>query len=285
MRRWGAADDYDHGHWAAATLPLTFSYDSGLVTQRGIFPMYGDIVRTADFVHARGMLLTANFNGDEVRTLSFVGADRIDYFGLEQGLDDRVTPEMSADQFAMLKRTMAFQRPVSTLDQRVGRGQLGPEQAERRLQENLFYGIFMGAWDGAAEADGRAGAATWTAAPYRALWIRYAPWFDQLASAGWEPVTEATSSTADVWVERFGSLDEGDGLFLTLRNESDRDRDATITLDEAGLGGSGPLDGVEELTGSRLTVTASPDGRTASVRVAVPAGSTRLVMLRPPGSG
>src|SRR5207248_10272684 len=29
MRRWGAADDYDRRHWAAAIEPLTFSYDSG----------------------------------------------------------------------------------------------------------------------------------------------------------------------------------------------------------------------------------------------------------------
>jgi hypothetical protein len=283
MRRWGAADDYDREHWAAASLPLTFSYDSGLVVDRGIFPMYGDIVRTADFVHARGMLLSANFNGDEIRALSFVGADRIDYFGLEQGLEDRVTPEMTVDQFAMLKRSMAFQRPVSTLDQKAGQGLLSPAEVERRLQENLFYGIFMGAWDGASEADGMAGAASWTAAPYRAKWERYAPWFDQLARAGWEPVTDATSSNANVWVERFGSA-AGGALFLTLRNQTEQDQEATVTVDSAALGVSGGLEASEQLTGAALTVTRAPDGLTASVHLNVPADATRLLRLELPGS-
>jgi hypothetical protein len=284
MRRWGAADDYDRGHWAAAALPLTFSYDSGLVTERGIFPMYGDIVRSADYAHARGMLLSANFNGDEVRALSFVGADRIDYFGLEQGLDDRVTPEMTEDQFAMLKRSMAWQRPVSTLDQRAGRGQLSPADVERRLQENLFYGIFMGAWDGASEADGAAGAAAWTAAPYRGLWARYAPWFDQLARAGWQPVTDATSSDPAVWVERFGTAADG-AVYFTVRNQSATDRDTTVTVDLGALGATAVARAVEELTGAALSAADGASGTSASFRVTVPAGATRLLRLDVAASG
>jgi hypothetical protein len=283
MRRWGAADDYDPRHWAAATMPLTFSYDSGLPAERGIFPMYGDVVRTADFVHARDMLLSANFNGDEVRALSFVGADRIDYFGLEQGLDDRATPEMSVDQFAMLKRTMADRRPVSTLDQRAGQGALSLAEVDRRLQENLFYGIFMGAWDGAAEADGRAGTATWTAAPYRALWARYAPWFEQLATAGWEPVTDATSSNATVWVERFGS-GSGGVVYLTLHNATGEGQRTAVTVDLDALGLPPGMAAVEEITGARIAVTGSSVGQARTASFVVPANGTRLLRIEPAGS-
>src|SRR5439155_25607400 len=251
MRRWGAADDYDRSHWAAATIPLTFSYDSGQVVERGIFPMFGEIVRSADFAHARGMLLSANFNGDEARALSFVGADQIDFFGLEQGLQDRATKDVSADQFAMLKRTMADQRPVSTLDHKVGRGLVSTAEVERRLQQNLFYGIFMGAWNARVEADGGSAWPTWTDPADTALWSRYAALFRELASAGWQPVTDARSSNPNVWVERFGSLADR-SLRLTLRNETPTEQDTTITVDlsPAGLGPAPSLRGFEELTRS-----------------------------------
>ena len=38
QRRWAGTDDYHRAHWAVADVPLTFSYDSGLVVDRLIFP-------------------------------------------------------------------------------------------------------------------------------------------------------------------------------------------------------------------------------------------------------
>jgi hypothetical protein len=141
----------------------------------------------------------------------------------------------------------------------------------------------MGAWDGAAEADGRAGTATWTAAPYRALWARYAPWFEQLATAGWEPVTDATSSNAAVWVERFGP-GPGGAVYLTLRNPTANDERTAVTVDLAALGLPPGVAAVEELTGARIAMTGSSNGQARSASVVVPANSTRVLRVEPTGS-
>lgn len=242
MRRWAAVDDYSRKNWSAAEMPLTFSYDSGGVTQRGIFGMYAQMRRLAAFLHRRRMILSSNFNAGEARAGGYIGADQIDFFGVEGGLPERGTipgVDTNADRFAMLKRTLAYHRPVSTLDTHIAGTNVGIRDVTRRLQQNLFYGIFPGAWRGPAEADDHQKEATWSRPDRRAVYARYTPLFRALAAAGWEPVTRARSSNPRVWVERFGSLRKGD-LHLTLRNETARRQDYELQIelrrqDDAGL--------------------------------------------------
>jgi hypothetical protein len=279
MRRWGAADDYDRAHWALASEPLTFSDDTGQVVERGLFEMYPNIAATAAFAHRHGMFVSANFNADATRAGGDVGADLIDYFGLEQGLEARAAHGQTIDQFAMLKRTLADDRPVSTLDASIGRNRLSAARIDETLQCNLFYGIFAGAWNPAAEADGQARETTWTSSADAGLWARYTPLFRNLDAAGWRPITDATSSNAAVWVERFGSL-SARNLFLTLRNDTDSPQLATITIHEDALGGSiGAV--AEVLTGSRLrtTLATAAGGRTVAVAVRIPPRSTRVLRV------
>jgi hypothetical protein len=205
-----------------------------------------------------------------------MGADRIDYFGLEQGLVDRVTPFVTLDQFAMLKRTLAYQRPVTTLDHKVGLGELSLEEVDRRLQQNLFYGIFPGAWNFVIEADGGAGFPTWTQDRYRALWAPYVPIFRDLAAAGWEPVTWAWSSNGNVWVERFGWPGDGD-LHLTLHNETAVPQSLALTVDLAELGPIPSAGAVERVTGRHLTLARDASGALGTIMLTVPATSTRVV--------
>jgi Carbohydrate binding domain len=280
MRRWGAADDYDRRHWAAARIPLTFSYESGLPVVRGIFPMHDHIRELASFVHDRGMLLTANFNATETQTLGFVGADHIDYFGLEQGLADRARPGMSSDQFAMIKRTLAYQRPVSTLDHLIGQGKLGSEEIERRLQQNLFYGMFSGAFDAKTEAEATDDRATWSTSENAKLWALYAPLIKEIAVAGWHPVTDAWSSNSRVWLERFGSLATGD-LHLAVRNETGAVQRFSLTVDIASLHADPAKDlrAVEEITGVSLGIAANHSGGVAVLTMSVPPRSTRLLAI------
>src|SRR5207249_5868780 len=163
------------------------------------------IKEMAMFVRERRMMLTANFNASESQTLGFVGADHIDFFGLEQGLADRARPGTSVDRFAMMKRTLAYQRPVSTLDHLIGQAKLDAGTIERRLQENLFYGIFAGAFDAETEADATGTQVTWSTPANAKLWARYEPLIKQVAVAGWQPVTDAWSSNPRVGLERCGS--------------------------------------------------------------------------------
>jgi len=275
MRRWGAADDYDRAHWAAAQMPLTFSYDSGLVTERGVFPMYDRIRALGAFLHSRGMILSANYNAGEAASEGFVGADQIDYFGLEQGLQDRATGSATADQFAMVKRTVADQRPVSTLDHKMGNGQLSATQIEGRLQQNLFYGIYSGAFNTRLEADAKGSTVTWSTPANAALWGRYSPLFRQLGEAGWQVVTDAVSSNSNVWVERFGSLAQGHLLF-TVRNNSSSAQSYTLALELGALGAASnfPLSVQEEVTGASVRLNASGGG--ATFAATIPPQSTRV---------
>jgi hypothetical protein len=280
MRRWGAADDYDRRHWAAARLPLTFSYESGQVVVRGIFPMYDRISEMARFARDRGMLLTANFNASETQTLGFVGADHIDYFGLEQGLADRARPGMSSDQFAMLKRTLAYQRPVSTLDHLIGQGKLDMREIERRLQQNLFYGMFAGAFDADTEAGATGHEVTWSTPENAKLWARYTPLIKQLGVAGWQPITDAWSSNSKVWLERYGSLATRD-LHLAIRNETKTAQRFSLTVDIAALHAdpAKELRAVEEITGVSLRIIANRSGGVAVLTMSIPARSTRLLAI------
>jgi hypothetical protein len=275
MRRWGAADDYDRAHWAAAQIPLTFSYDSGLVAERGIFTVYDRIRALGAFLHARGKILSANFNSGEAQTEGLVGADQIDYFGLEQGLQDRADAAATADQFAMVKRTVADQRPVSTLDHKIGNGLLTAAQIEQRLQQNLFYGIFSGAFNTLLEADAKGDTVTWSTASNAALWGRYAPIFRQLDQAGWEVLTDALSSNPNVWVERFGSLARGD-LFFTVRNDTNSPQNYTLAIDVRALAApvANRLSAREEVTGTSVILSTGANG--VAISAVIPPHSTRV---------
>ncbi|HEX8100122.1 MAG TPA: hypothetical protein VF660_07975, partial [Actinomycetota bacterium] len=257
MRRWGAADDYWRDHWRSATEPLTFSDDSGLVVQRGVFPMYRHIAETADFAHRRGMILSANFNADLTRACGWIGADQIDYFGIEQGLAARARTG-TADRFALWKRTLAYQRPVSTLDARIGGGRLSSAEVDAALQQNLFYGIFAGAWNPKTEAGASGEKSPWTDDEFATVWARYTPLFRKLARAGWEPVTYARASDPAVWVERFGGGRPGP-VFFTLRNETKAARPYRLAIDLSALNPTGPMPRVAFDELGRRRIALSPD--------------------------
>ncbi len=268
-RRWGAVCDFDRTHWARATIPLTFSYANGEPCQLGVLSMHAQIERVSDLLRARGMILSANFNGGVDRALGWMGADRIDYFGIEQGLPDRAGGIDHVDPLALLKRTLASSRPVTSLDSRIAEGELGPEQIEARTNQALFYGIFPGAWLREENEDGQT-EASWSTPANRALFASYAPLFRDLAAGGWEPVTHARCGDADVWVERFGSAPE---VYLTIRNETDAPRTCALRVNVGALGfTSNP--GVDVLLGPEAVPAGSDvielgveGGRTVVIRL------------------
>ena len=59
----------------------------------------------------------------------------------------------------------------------------------------------------------------------RVLFQKYVPLCKRIAEAGWEPIPQARSSDAKVYVERFGER------YLTIFNDSTESRTAIITLD------------------------------------------------------
>ena len=272
-RRWG--EDYSREHWATADVPLTFSYESGEVTEKLIFAMYEHLEKMADFLHDRDMLLTANFNGNEVNALNYLGADLIDYYGVEQGLEQRVGAVwgVTADSFALNKRVMAYQKPISTLDTEIGNGKFSLAQMEAKIQRSLFYGIFPGARGQITRTKG-----WWSDEGLREVYARYSPLLEELAVAGWEPVTNARSSNPDVWLERFGYASKNN-LHLTIRNDTESNHDYTLTvdLDTDGLKSVRNLTAREMVVDETIDVELSSDGTQATLSGTIPAGSTRMV--------
>jgi hypothetical protein len=270
MRRWGAQDDYSRRHWAAALEPLTFSYDSGLVADRISFTDYGQIVREADYLHGRGMILTANFNGSEARAGAWFGANKIDYFGIEQGLTEKTGANdryVTQDGFAMYKRTLAHDRPVTTFDTLIGQGLLSTAEVERRLRVNLFYGIYPGF-----------GGSALTEKVHR-LYLHYVPIFRAIDAAGWEPVTSARATDPRVWLERYGSLASGP-LYVAVRNETNVARRYTVHVDLLGAGG--PVSGLvgrELVRDSPVAIAVGSEGQTATFRGTIGARGTHVVRL------
>jgi hypothetical protein len=130
------------------------------------------------------------------------------------------------------------------------------EMVERYFQVALFYGIYPSMFSHNASED-----RYWDDPALverdRDLFIQYIPLIRSLGQAGWEPVTHATSSDAEVYVERFG---DGPSFFLTVRNTAAEQRTANLVIEAEplSLSGTTDLDFVDSLTGA--TVAATADG-------------------------
>jgi len=99
-----------------------------------------------------------------------------------------------------------------------------PELVERYMQRSLAYGMFPGFFSHNASE----GAYFTRPELYnrdRPLFKKYVPLCQQVAQAGWEPVTGARSSDDKVYVERFGDR------YLTVFNDSSERRTATVRLE------------------------------------------------------
>lgn len=90
---------------------------------------------------------------------------------------------------------------------------------------------------------------------FRDLYLEFVPVVEQLSSAGWEPVTLARSSDAQVRVERYGRLADAN-LAFACRNTADQRRRCRVILDQAlGLGQTAAgLEARDLLTGRPVRV-------------------------------
>jgi len=102
------------------------------------------------------------------------------------------------------------------------------------------------------------------------LYNAFIPILRQLGQAGWEPVTHAEATDAEVWLERFGTGEKG--LFFTVYNPTETDKTVGLTVDRASLGCTGDLP-LTELPGGRKL------GRDDLARLPVPAKSLRVIRI------
>ena len=128
------------------------------------------------------------------------------------------------------------------------------ELTEKYMKRCLAYGMFPGFFSANASTK------TYFSQPAlynrdRPLFKKYMPLIKRAAEAGWRPVTQATSSNAKVYVERWGEK------LLTVFNDSAEKQASEITLDGASPSPAKELvrGGNVAWAGNKTTLTLEPE--------------------------
>ncbi len=230
-----AAENFRREHWATADIPLVPSFHDGGVAQLAGFAHLELYQAIAEAMHSRGKLTLANtFPYTHLFT-----AHLFDVLGAGEGADIEAFHDAARLSFC---RALAYHKPVSHMNYAYFHPDTPPEARERGLQRNLLYGV----WPGSGNVGDPA-----QIEPLRPLYRRYMPLFRALATAGWEPIPEASAQPEHVLVERFGQLEQGP-LYLVVHNPSAESAAATVRLQGALAKGSWPAALRDEVTGEEL---------------------------------
>jgi hypothetical protein len=223
--------NYRREHFRKATIPLVFDSD-GRVCQYAMFDMVEFAKVVAERMWARGGMTFANGTPHGFPW----GAAWLDVMGTEAawasswGTFGEYIGEPASD--FNYWRAMCYQRPyLMLLNTRYDLWK--PEWVELYMKRCVAYGVFPSMFSHNASED-----------PYwrnralynrdRPLFKKYIPVVQALNAAGWEPLTEARSDNAKVYVERYGKAPGA--IYLTIYNDSQEVQKATVAVDAAALG-------------------------------------------------
>jgi len=219
--------DFRREHWRDARVPLVFDPANGRCAQALIFGTHEFVQECARRMHERGRLMFAN--GALWRYIQF--APLLDVMGTETNwlADGELRPE--PDELMMLRRALCYHKPYCLL-MNSDYTKFPREYTERYFKRCLFYGIFPGFFSHNA-----ADAPYWaTPSLYerdRELFKRYMPLIQEIARAGWEPLTWARSDDPRVYVERYGPKDGA--IYFTVMNSGERSCRTRVTADMGAL--------------------------------------------------
>ena len=224
LEGWGFLQNWRREHWKAADLPLTYDTRTKKPVLLNVMSTYEFTSHVADWMRSEGKLLMANSVPHRFPWL----ANPLDVMGTETNWlrNDRFAPP-SAD-YMYLKRTMAWHKPYMFL-MNTHYDDFGPKLVEQYMQRCLFYGMFPGFFSEDASSNPYFGNPKWYNRD-RHLFRKYLPVIQQMAEAGWQPVTLAQTDDPAVWVERFGKTPETE-LYFTVMNTADKSTQTTLTLD------------------------------------------------------
>lgn len=214
-------DNFRRDHWRYANIPLVASYIAKAPAQLHAFACYEFAQQVAERMKARGKLVMGNTFRPEMawfcHLLDMIGAGESSFCGL------------AGDDHYWYLRTYAYRKPLSWMDYSFVKRDTPWEDKERGMHRCLFYAVHpgTGAFSNPAEYE-----------PSRPLFRFYEPLIIWLDEAGWEPVTEASTDTPAVLVERYGP---GSGkyagiVFLSLRNAGKNDGAVQVRLSPRALG-------------------------------------------------
>ncbi len=184
--------NYRREHFRYSRFPLSFSAFDHQPVQVAFFTTVEWLQELSKLLHPKGMIFMANCSwGTTPGWLTFA-APYIDIFGAEH-------PFFADPDFI---RAIAYRKPCTDLPYK--------PRPEWEVAWHLLHGIFPGHGNDLE------------------ILRKYAPLFQQLSEAGWEPITGARANPPTVRLERFG---RGSKIYLVAHNPEEKDVDATIELE------------------------------------------------------
>jgi len=219
LEGWSDSLDFSPKSLAYSKAPPTF-IRSGLVP---VVPQWFSTYEIASFMSEdlrnRGRLLMAN--ATPWRIWSFLPL--LDVAGTETNWNPGGQWTPDGDDTFCLRRTLCYHKPYLLL-QNTNFNLFTPDMVRRYFARSMAYGVFPSMFSADA-----ATSVYWENPNLynrdRPMFQRVIPMIQRLSAAGWEPVTNVSSSEPSVYVERFGKS------YLTVFNDSSQPRDVVVTPD------------------------------------------------------
>jgi len=229
LEGWADRPNYRVEHFAAADVPLTF----GTMDRRPViltyFSTYEATVELSLRMHAMGKLLMANATPWRFPWAAYA----LDAMGTETNWAPEGKWQPDPDDIFNYRRALCYHKPYLLLQNTVF-DQFPPDMVERYLARSVLYGVFPSFFShNAADDPYWQDPALYNA--HRPLFRKYLPVCQRISRAGWEPITHARTNDPDVYVERFGTADNG-SLHFTVLNVSSQAKTVKLSLDGEGLG-------------------------------------------------
>jgi len=216
--------NFRRDHFSAAKTPLTFSLDSRKpAIFRGLI-VFEYVRAIAQDVHSMDKYMMANGTPYGLCWL----APLLDVLGTETDWNPGGKWQPMSDGDLLYRRALCKGKPYCFL-MNTEFERFSHEAVEKYMKRSLAYGMFPGFFSANAST-GHYFSRPELYDRDRDLFKKYVPLCKLVAEAGWEPITGARTDKERVYVERYGER------YLTIFNDTDRQQDATISLDAATTG-------------------------------------------------
>jgi len=235
---WGTYINQRKEHFSATDTPLTFKAGSPDII--GIPVIFSTIeftkwlreqIPSGKYLIANGVLAGKVMWGYNL--FDFMGQEIKWVKETTNGFE--LVPE--SDEYLSYRRTLSYQRPYGFL-MNVDFNTMSFEMVEKYMKVCLFYGIYPSMFSHNASED------NYFSLPQfyqrdRELFKKYIPLIREINTAGWTPITNAYTNDKDIYIERFGNINNS--LFFTIRNISDSPKTILLKIDRNKLNLSGEL--------------------------------------------
>jgi len=270
LPNWGQVRNWRREHWRTVTVPLTFDPETKQPVLVQMFSTWQFARWVADDVHARGGVMHGN------------GGALWPFFPALLDTTGQETSAILSEPAMAMARTLLRNKPYSPLLNT--RFENLPEgYIEDYFHASLLWDIFPSFFNGSYFEDGK-----WITAHFfkqpelynqaRPLYRQFIPILRRMFDAGWEPVTLAHATPADVRLERYGPGDGGEVL-LAVFNAAEEPVQARLLVDAAALGLGAGTTATGLVSGAELVSTT--DGGELQVTVPLAPGRCEVVRVGP----